>query len=143
MNKETALIVFLAAWFWVQTTPGNAQDPGPRDGMGGIRSGNTVIAPRPPYFAVYPPVYYNRIVARAYGISPFAMPPGMLPIENSLAVPPKSVLNPFFKPKNAVRVDWAVPSAGKSPVSGMARKIANPFFLQKVVTRQQKSLSSK
>jgi hypothetical protein len=29
-----------------------------------------------PYFSLHPPVYYGRHVARTYGVSPFAMPPG-------------------------------------------------------------------
>jgi hypothetical protein len=30
-----------------------------------------------PYFALYPPVYYSHPVARPYGFSPFAYPPGI------------------------------------------------------------------
>jgi hypothetical protein len=31
-----------------------------------------------PYFALHPPVYYSYRVARTYGYSPFAYPPGVL-----------------------------------------------------------------
>ena len=31
-----------------------------------------------PYYALYPPVYYSYHVARTYGYSPFAYPPGVL-----------------------------------------------------------------
>jgi hypothetical protein len=31
-----------------------------------------------PYYAVFPPVYYSYRVARTYGYSPFAYPPGVM-----------------------------------------------------------------
>ena len=34
--------------------------------------------PRIPYYALYPPVYYSYPVARPYGFSPFAYPPGVM-----------------------------------------------------------------
>ncbi|MEM9410194.1 MAG: hypothetical protein AAGA30_03720, partial [Planctomycetota bacterium] len=55
------------------------------------------LVPReqPPYFAQFPPVYYSGIVRRPYGISPYAAPPGIAPVE--LSVPqPVTVKNPFF-----------------------------------------------
>ena len=56
------------------------------------------LVPReqPPYFAQFPPVYYSGIVRRPYGISPYAAPPGIAPVE--LSVPqPVTVKNPFFE----------------------------------------------
>jgi len=32
----------------------------------------------PPYFAMFPPVYYSGITPRPYGFSPFAYPPGVM-----------------------------------------------------------------
>jgi hypothetical protein len=55
---------------------------------------------RPPYFAEFPPVYYNGIVRRPYGISPYAAPAGVTPVEMQVAkkgVEPMVVSNPFFK----------------------------------------------
>ena len=41
----------------------------------------TQYRPAPPYFALYPPVYYSpHITARHYGASPFAWSGGMQPI---------------------------------------------------------------
>jgi hypothetical protein len=41
----------------------------------------TNYVPSPPYYAIYPPVYYSpHITARHYGASPFAWQPGMQPI---------------------------------------------------------------
>lgn len=57
---------------------------------------------QPPFFARFPPVYYNRIVRRPYGISPFAAPPGIAPVELSIpAVEPATVKNQFFDGKVA------------------------------------------
>ena len=52
---------------------------------------------KPPYFASYPPVYYNNIVKRSYGVSPYAAPSGIVPVEMLGTAPaPISVTNPFF-----------------------------------------------
>ena len=50
---------------------------------------------QPPYFAKYPPVYYSGKVSRPYGISPYAAPPGVAPVEMSVPQP-VTVKNPFF-----------------------------------------------
>jgi hypothetical protein len=49
----------------------------------------------PPYFAKYPPVYYSHIVYRPYGVSPYAAPPGIVPVEMN-APAPVSISNPYF-----------------------------------------------
>ena len=57
---------------------------------------------QPPFFARFPPVYYDRIVRRPYGISPFAAPPGIAPVELSIpAAVPMTVKNHFFDSKVA------------------------------------------
>jgi len=63
--------------------------------------GNFRSFPReqPPYFAQFPPVYYSHIVRRPYGVSPFAAPPGIMPVEMTIPVavtPPQSIRNPHF-----------------------------------------------
>ena len=63
-----------------------------------------------PYFAQFPPVYYSGIVKRPYGISPFAAPAGVTPVELTIPVRPKTVKNPYFgRPlapvKSGVKVD--------------------------------------
>jgi hypothetical protein len=49
----------------------------------------------PPYFAKFPPVYYSGIVKRPYGISPYAAPAGIAPVEMSIPVP-TTVKNKYF-----------------------------------------------
>jgi hypothetical protein len=52
---------------------------------------------KPPYFAQFPPVYYSHIVKRPYGVSPYAAPSGIVPVEMLGPAPdPVSVKNPFF-----------------------------------------------
>jgi hypothetical protein len=53
---------------------------------------------RPPYFALYPPVYYSdQIVRRPMGISPFAAPPGVIPAEMTVFPMAEKVVNPYFQ----------------------------------------------
>ncbi|MBN2024566.1 MAG: hypothetical protein JW809_17435 [Pirellulales bacterium] len=42
---------------------------------GGVWSRSGCVGESPPYFAVHPPVYYSRPIARPYGWSPFPWPP--------------------------------------------------------------------
>jgi len=72
----------------------------------------TVVNSTLPYYAVYPPVYYSYPVARPYGHSPYAYPPGTptpskhvsAPVrvraayaarEKRAEVSPKRIKNPF------------------------------------------------
>lgn len=52
-----------------------------------------------PYFAEHPPVYYSYPVARPYGFSPYALPPGVLPVEMNVAPKPQEIINPYFQPQ--------------------------------------------
>lgn len=62
-----------------------------------------------PYFAKFPPVYYSGKVTRPYGISPFAAPPGIAPVEmNAAPVAPQKVINPYFKDEMEVDVEQKV-----------------------------------
>ncbi len=51
---------------------------------------------RQPYYALFPPVYYSYPVARPYGYSPFAYPPGTItPEAPRQAVAPVEYINPL------------------------------------------------
>jgi hypothetical protein len=54
----------------------------------------------PPYFAKFPPVYYSHIVRRPYGVSPYAAPPGIEPVEMRFQPPvvAQRVVNPYYQP---------------------------------------------
>lgn len=49
-----------------------------------------------PYFALHPPVYYSRPVARPYGYSPFAYPPGVMTPEGP-PPQPQVLYNPHVR----------------------------------------------
>jgi hypothetical protein len=75
-----------------------------------------------PYFAQHPPVYYSQPVARPYGYSPYAYPPGTLTPEPAAAAP-KTIMNPFHKPKTQ-------PAADTDRTTQIAPlRIVNPYFL--------------
>jgi hypothetical protein len=73
----------------------------------------------PPYYAIYPPVYYSsRITARPYGASPFAWQGGMSPItyvpRPEISMPaPEMIENPFV-------------ASGKAPAKQAATRTAEP-----------------
>ncbi len=71
-----------------------------------------------PYYAVYPPVYYAESVARPYGYSPFAYPPG---------TPTPSGIVSSAEP---VRMDNGFVSGRRGPQKAAAsgpQRIQNPF----------------
>ena len=71
----------------------------------------------PPYFAKFPPVYYSHPVARPYGISPYAVPPGVMPVEMTVKPEPQKLVNPFYQPQQqpGPAVPPAVPPKDSSP----------------------------
>lgn len=78
-----------------------------------------------PYFAQFPPVYYSNIVARPVGISPFAAPPGIAPVELEYArVKDVTISNPFFNGK-AEPVKTA--PAKKKSLNNKSTLIVNPY----------------
>ena len=102
-----------------------------------------------PYFALHPPVYYSgQIVPRAYGVSPFAAPPGIRPVEMSMPAP-KIINNPYVNPgKKAGKKQEISPSdklpkkqkkkkkkkapKGEAKTDDKSAHIINPFFQQRV-----------
>ena len=84
---------------------------------------------RIPYYALFPPVYYSYPVARTYGYSPFAYPPGTI----TPAAPPKvaavDYINPFVYETGR---DGATPApVGKAeavdPTASLPRMYYNPY----------------
>lgn len=67
-----------------------------------------------PYFAKFPPVYYGDMVRRPFGFSPYALPPGIEPIEQRVlqqTMGPRTILNPFCEPGRARPVAPPAPPA--------------------------------
>ena len=90
---------------------------------------------QPPYFAKFPPVYYSHAVKRPYGVSPYAAPAGVMPVEMTMPRPiskPLVVNNPFFDGDDSVdtkvKADKKVKTEAKAKKSKVAGWQANPFF---------------
>jgi len=95
------------------------------NGWGWNNATNSI--PTPPYFSVYPPVYYShQSTARHYGASPFAWTPGMEPITYTadwgmMAAPePQIIDNPYVTAKSKQ-------AAAAKPVEPL--KMDNPFVV--------------
>jgi len=101
--------------------------------------------PTPPYFSIYPPVYYGKRYERPYGDSPFAAfpqlqsGPGYYPVPKEVPFRTTSVINPHVE-HNASR-EWKesenaiepVASAPVRPRIGRTIEIINPFAQNKLV----------
>jgi hypothetical protein len=62
-----------------------------------------------PYFAKFPPVYYSHIVPRPYGVSPYAVPPGIAPTEYMVQplAQPEVIRNPYVDQAPAAETEEA------------------------------------
>lgn len=86
----------------------------------------------PPYFAQFPPVYYSGIVRRPYGISPYAAPPGIAPVElqhQAIEVSPITIRNPYID--NTTPASGPTIEAESDNVEGIGNKTTwakNPYF---------------
>jgi hypothetical protein len=76
----------------------------------------------PPYFSMFPPVYYSFPVARTYGYSPFAYPPGYVTPEGE-RMQAKEVSNPYAPRRPA--------SATGDRTAAMPKEVLNPYVRQK------------
>lgn len=91
--------------------------------------------PTPPYFSVYPPVYYGKRYERPYGDSPYAAFPQLRSAPNYYAVPKdapyrsSTVMNPHVEQK--ANVEYPGRRAGEpvaiAPRLGRTIEIINPF----------------
>ena len=86
--------------------------------FGGYSYGYANRLPTPPYFSIFPPVYYGRRYERPYGDSPFAA-------QSQLGGNPTYHIRPKQSP-----VQWSVPVAANQefPVTtGKQVTIVNPY----------------
>ena len=88
--------------------------------------------PAPPYFAVYPPVYYGKRFERPYGDSPYASFPQLRSAPNYHPVPKvapvlssSTIMNPHVGP-SPIQVQYD-PVAVVPPRMGRTVEIINPF----------------
>jgi hypothetical protein len=75
--------------------------------------------PRIPYYALYPPVYYSYPVARTYGYSPFAYPPGIMTPEAPRPTEAAEYRNPYVpsnkEPRPSVDLTASQPRTYHNP----------------------------
>jgi len=76
--------------------------------------------PRIPYYALYPPVYYSFPVARPYGFSPFAYPPGIMTPDVAPASAGVEYRNPYVPSK-------AKPAKSEDRTASVGRMYLNPY----------------
>lgn len=108
-------------------------------GYWGVGDLYRVLADNVPYYAAFPPVYYSRPVARTYGYSPFAYPPGVMTPEVECA--PLAIENPYFE--GSVPVD--APAAEPTRVDQTTRAdkpveplmVVNPYVVDGAAVAQQ------
>ncbi len=79
--------------------------------------------PRIPYYALYPPVYYSYPVARPYGFSPFAYPPGVMTPDVAPQPRAAEYRNPYVPSPTQPK-----PAADKMATTG--KMYFNPFVEQ-------------
>ncbi|HTU26872.1 MAG TPA: hypothetical protein VMF30_15805 [Pirellulales bacterium] len=87
---------------------------------GGTGPYNLYIQDTPPFYAMYPPVYYSQPYSRSYGWSPFAYPPGF-------GTPQTSLTSPQGVQTSAVYDQNAVP-APETVAVVQPLTIENPFY---------------
>jgi len=93
----------------------------------GMYGGNYRI----PYYSLFPPVYYSYPVARTYGYSPFAYPPGTITPEGPPQIAPVTYINPLVKPSSGSDAPQAGATLDKSAAA--PRMYTNPFVKQRAV----------
>jgi hypothetical protein len=89
---------------------------------GGTGPYNLYIQDTPPFYAMYPPVYYSQPMSRSYGWSPFAYPPGVPTPQAHVSAP------------QGVHTATVVESNAPAPAEAVAvapLTIENPFVPKK------------
>jgi hypothetical protein len=138
MRSKSFLIVAVLCSLGLGLTSSNASAQFPcYGGFGGYWGGffNRYSDQNPPYFAMFPPVYYSVPVARTYGYSPFAYPPGVMTPEVQIEVP-ATIMNPFVAPKNELPKGEPTPadnSSHRSASIGMPKRVqlvVNPYVIE-------------
>ena len=92
--------------------------------------------PTPPYFSIYPPVYYGKRFERPYGDSPFAAfpqlqsAPSYHPVPKETPIRGTTVMNPHVDQVPSVKVQSgraSEPVAVAPPRVGRTVEIINPY----------------
>jgi hypothetical protein len=110
-----------------------AQDNGFMWYFGGWRPyglSTSTVLPTPPYFSVFPPVYYGERYSRPYGVSPFAAMPRDVAYPSYQARPVadgRSMSNPYCCDETGSSVQPLQLDAQPTEVAQITRVRVNPF----------------
>ncbi|HEV3341566.1 MAG TPA: hypothetical protein VG125_14465 [Pirellulales bacterium] len=122
LAKQLGLLVVAAAVWGVSSVDASAQVGGGSPVLAYGFFGNGLYNARswesPPFYALFPPVYYGVPVPRPYGYSPFAYPPGFTTPEAE-PIQAKEITNPYV-PRKPVS-----PTSDRTAVA--PKVIVNPF----------------
>ena len=94
--------------------------------------------PTPPYFAIYPPVYYGKRFDRPYGDSPYASFPQLQAAPDYHSVPKESqvrshsVVNPHV---NHSSLPDSAPATMVAPRVGRTVEIINPYAAEQLASK--------
>ncbi len=121
----------------LQTSEAAAQFGAGGYGLGFFNYGSRSYANvyRVPYYSMFPPVYYSYPVARTYGYSPFAYPPGTITPAAAPKMASVEYQNPFVEPVTTPasapeNKQTATPAPVAAPVdhtASLPRIYYNPF----------------
>ncbi len=115
MNGRTSFLIGVGVLLAAGLMGQRAQAQG--FGAGGYGLGfynySSYDMPRIPYYALYPPVYYSYPVARPYGYSPFAYPPGVLTPEAPARPKAAEYRNPYVPQPAQPVADRVAQNGGK------------------------------
>ena len=127
--------LFASIWFAGSGRPAQAFEPGFSFAFGyslGQANQFRNRLPAPPYFAVYPPVYYGQRHERPYGESPYASWPMLQSNEDYTARPkqsPVQFVNPHV-PSTTPCTSCGHPLTEAAPaVTGKMVTIDNPYVV--------------
>lgn len=102
LSVKVGVVIVAAALWGMSACEAQAQVGGAPYALGYGFFGNglygSMSTQPPPYYALFPPVYYSFPVARPYGYSPFAYPPGFVTPEGE-RVQAKEVVNAYVPRK--------------------------------------------
>lgn len=122
MNRFRVLVAVaaLVGCLAVGAGPAQAQVFAPSYGFaGGTGPYNMYTQDQPPFYAMYPPVYYSRPLSRTYGFSPFAYPPGYSTPQNYFTSPQGLQTSALYDtnapPQMATTVAQATPLVIENP----------------------------
>lgn len=130
MLKRSLLVAVAVCGLFMSAPSANAQDPsfGYLYGYGlGQANQFRNRLPTPPYFAIYPPVYYGARYERPYGESPFAAPPMLQANPNYQPKPKASVSHEVINPYCSKDPNVVLPA--ERPVAAVPQPVTifNPY----------------